>query len=1208
MAADRPGAAGGRANEGGSVYRASFGAYLIAYGLADHDVSFDTTSPGVPTWLWFESDAPVDDLAVQFSSGARWDIQATAKCDWGTKFRATVAQWVEAIRQGRLQPADRVGLAAAKVSEPLVNLRNALQRVREGGGFTPPEAAAMAKLRQEATAAGWLDVFDEVTRCAVIIQLDCAIKLDAGFREAAVLLEGAAVRNGKGLGAMAALRDFVHTEAARGGSSRPDRWIKVLTDVPLELGPTAPTTVQVAAVRLATYRKVLADELDRLLLTFLGVAARPLQVKDLLDRFRVELPGADDEGRSRSAGLADIARRWPALCVVGAAGAGKSTAMRQLAAAWAADVEAPVPVLVPMHRLVKPLREDEPLPISTVVSLALAVDAELVPILAERLRNGTAALIFDGLDECRDQQDGAVQLIRRLARDLHPSAGLVVSARDAVAGKTAATGLPVTTLAEPHHLTEVARDILTLVIKATRPDHTPAELAQARSWMSQSQSDHPDMWKVPLFSALLAAHAGRTPSNSLPSNRADALVAAIKDSVGTWERVVKHAEPTAWQADLTPDQLIDGFKAIGHATAGGSATRQGATTQIVDLLTTRWSLSAAAAAEKAQEVLAWWIGRVGAFTDLDGEVRPALRLFGEIADAMWASTQPDEVAHAWMEAAVGDVSQFREPILLAASLSPAMRSTLMASATSPEAVLLAAKAIGVGIEPTDEELLVIAQRLLDLSDPPKSRKKRDGVKGLLADLGRNQAEYDGPTWRFRLALAQLPPREAIREVQGRAVAAESENERRLALGTLMVAAGCRLGSRAPTDSETEVLQGLLDLPAPAPDPPPKNESRRVLVIGRSTPIVSGRAEAMAQAMELVGLTVDQAETAVAMAGRGSVRGSQKLYDAIRHAGFSELLREKGPMAGMATAMKSFASMYDDDRQTIFILEQAAAAVTHKAPEPSWRLEAAAAVFELLAIEHQQIGHIDWAVTERPDLVTNLVQLAARSPQLDTSQVAADAIAAAELVRHAPLSGWLFLLQSADPRRIIEPEWPTASEADLPWLRECARSPSNWLAICGAVLISNMADIDGDALLLDEIGEINAGYRMRLAAALLADKDTDELTAEWLVHPDQLVKAAAARVLGRRPMDPQQLEALVGDPDLTVRFAALRGTVDVEGAAYERAAAAAVASEPTVWTCTDCGTPQAMKDRDCASCSRGSRSEMTEELKSLRGKRARIAPS
>ncbi len=94
------------------------------------------------------------------------------------------------------------------------------------------------------------------------------------------------MRTGSGLTAMTALRDFVHTEAARAGSSRPDRWARVLTDVPLELGPTAPSTAQVIAVRLVEYRRMLAQDLDRLPLNSLGLAAEPLVVEDLLDRFR----------------------------------------------------------------------------------------------------------------------------------------------------------------------------------------------------------------------------------------------------------------------------------------------------------------------------------------------------------------------------------------------------------------------------------------------------------------------------------------------------------------------------------------------------------------------------------------------------------------------------------------------------------------------------------------------------------------------------------------------------------------------------------------------------------------------------------------------------------------------------------------------------------------------------------------------------------
>ncbi len=1121
-----------------------------------------------------------------------------------TKFRKATAQWVNAVRGGQLRPDDRVVLAAAKLSQPLIDLRDAFRRVRDEGTFTPREEDAIARLRRDAEADEWLDVFEQIARAAVIVQLDCATELEPGFREAGVLLEATAVRTGSGITAMAALRDFVHIEAARAGSSRPDRWVKVLTDIPLELGPTAPRTVQVTAVRLAEYRRILAEDLDRLPLNFLGIAAEPLVIKDLLDRFRVELPGTDPDGRADSSGLADIARRWPALCVIGAAGAGKSTAIRQLAAAWAADVDAPVPIVVPMHRLGRPLRDGEPLSLTTVIEFGLAVDARLTPVLVDRLLAGSEALVLDGLDECRDQQDTAVQLIRHLAKQLHPSAGLIVSARDAIVDKATATGLPVTRLTEPHQLAKVARDILLLVISTTRPNHSQVELAQAHAWMARSQTDHPDMWKVPLFSALLAAHGGRTPSASLPSNRANALVAAIKDSVSTWKQV-KDAEPTAWHADLTPAQLIDGFTAIGHATARGSTTKLEAVAQIVELLTTRWNLAVAAAQEKAEEVLAWWIGRVGAFTDVDGEIRPALRLFGEIADAMWASGEPDEVALTWMETAMADVSQYREPILLAASISPTMPATLMHQATKPAAVLLAAKAIEVGIEPTDDEMQTIAQRLFDTTgDPTPPPKTGDGIKAIRAEVDGRQAETDGPTWQYRLALAQLPPRGAVTDLQARAIKAEADPERRLVLGTFVVIAGCRLETRPPTEVEAEVLRELLNLPAPEPGPPGKRESRRRFGIGRSKAILSGRIDAIVKAIDLVGLNDERAELAIAMAGCVSVRDSRKVYGAIRNAGYGDLLAEKGPMRRLAAAMKSLTSVFEDFRSTVFILDQAVEAAPHRALEPSWRLESAAALFEMLDIEAQSIVDIGWAITEQPQLVTNLVRFAMRSPQLDARRVATDALRAAALVREAEVWTSDFLLLPADPRRTVEPKWPIPSEEVLPWLLECAWSPSNWLALQGITLILNLTGVEGDKLLLGRIGGISANLRMRVATALLPNTRTDELQTKWLAHPDQLVKAAAAQVLCGRPVDTSQIDALVSGVDLTIRFAALRGVAECDGDAFERAAAIALASAPTIWTCTDCSKPQPMNERDCGSCDHGCRSEMAEKLKDLRRKRAK----
>ena len=216
---------------------------------------------------------------------------------------------------------------------------------------------------------------------------------------------------------------------------------------------------------------------------------------------------------------------------------------------------------------------------------------------------------------------------------------------------------------------------------------------------------------------------------------------------------------------------------------------------------------------------------------------------------MWASGQPDEVARAWMEAALADVSQYQEPILLAAALSSTMRTTLMQQATTPAALLLAAKAIAVGIEPTSEQLLTIAQRLFDLNDPTIPPTKSDGIKPVLADASRIQREYDGPTWRFRLALAQLPPAVQLR----RSTNVPSE-PRRTPNGASSSGHswwspaadskhGRRPGSRLSYSRFCSTCRRL-SLARPR-----RRESRRMLVIGSSKPILSGRLDAMAEAME-----------------------------------------------------------------------------------------------------------------------------------------------------------------------------------------------------------------------------------------------------------------------------------------------------------------------------------------------------------------------
>src|SRR5208282_4102328 len=77
------------------------------------------------------------------------------------------------------------------------------------------------------------------------------------------------------------------------------------------------------------------------------------------------------------------ARRWPRMLLTGLPGMGKSTALEQAAARWAADAGAPVPVLVQLRDLVRrdPLRRtDITLPVLIETATAAVPEHEREPL------------------------------------------------------------------------------------------------------------------------------------------------------------------------------------------------------------------------------------------------------------------------------------------------------------------------------------------------------------------------------------------------------------------------------------------------------------------------------------------------------------------------------------------------------------------------------------------------------------------------------------------------------------------------------------------------------------------------------------------------------------------------------------------------------------------------------------------------------------
>jgi hypothetical protein len=163
------------------------------------------------------------------------------------------------------------------------------------------------------------------------------------------------------------------------------------------------------------------------------------------------------------------------------------------------------------------------------------------------------------------------------------------------------------------------------------------------------------------------------------------------------------------------------------------------------------------------------------------------------------------------------------------------------------------------------KLTTLVDRLITvMADPPplttpaQQPIDRALASELLVRVDHNQQRHDGPAWRFVLALARLPLPPAIRPVRDAALDAIADTEQRAVAAALAAIADCAVDGRDPSASERALFNTLLALPVPERRPVEYRRSRRHFAIQRSDPILSGRAEAVAGAIGLVGLSDETA--------------------------------------------------------------------------------------------------------------------------------------------------------------------------------------------------------------------------------------------------------------------------------------------------------------------------------------------------------------
>ncbi len=192
---------------------------------------------------------------------------------------------------------------------------------------------------------------ERVLDTALVMAVATETERDSDFRYAASLLDGALVPAGSGSAAIRALQRAFQEQAASGVGSGMDEWLQILAAAGLEVYPDAdgPAGARRRAeldAAAAAHRRRLAERDGLLEYALLADDLPPLRYEQLAESFQVSV--MHESGTRSEAEFLAVARRWPRMLLTGLPGTGKSTALRQLAARWAANQQAPVPILVPL--------------------------------------------------------------------------------------------------------------------------------------------------------------------------------------------------------------------------------------------------------------------------------------------------------------------------------------------------------------------------------------------------------------------------------------------------------------------------------------------------------------------------------------------------------------------------------------------------------------------------------------------------------------------------------------------------------------------------------------------------------------------------------------------------------------------------------------------------------------------------------------------
>ncbi len=1011
---------------------------------------------------------------------------------------------------------------------------------------------------------------------------------EEGFRSAANLLDGTIVAPGSGSSAVNALQSAFWKQAKEGTGSDLDDWLEVLAEAKLpvfadgEGRAGARRRAELDAV--AAHRARLASRDGVLEYSLLADALPPMTYEPLAESLRASVPvrGGSDTP------FLFLARRWPRMLLTGLPGMGKSTALAQAAARWAADPSAPVPLIVPLREIARRNpRSGAEVTLAVLIEAATAGVPEfereaLRRVLQQAVASGDAVLLLDGLDECRDRRavvaDGLATVIRDLPRDT----GVVLTTRDSALPAAGRLNMPEARLAEPFDLASVLASLLRHAARRLPAADRDGWIREREQQLDEVRNGHSDLFGIPLFAVLLTLLLAQPERRTMPRGRAQLLTAAVRDTVRQWE--VKRLAEDPVRPHASADQILDGFAAISHAyiSRPGECNAGLVDRQVEAMLRERWGLWAGEARERAREVTWFWDEHVGVFTARAGgdEIQARSRVFTEIGEAMWAESCKTEDLQTWITSALED-DDHREQVILACGLSSDIADEVTGAArrtASPAArtrsLLWTADAAAEGAQLSMKALTFLMKELASTASQAGT-----GDCAPAESSAPRRRRGSRPGWQYVLRLAMLPLPGALRPQREQLVntLTTGEYEQVLAAALAALADAEADSSQMLQPGQVTSVRALLARPLPerarssASSP---TRSGGYNVSGKD--ILPGHQEAAQKAVRYAAqLGKEAADDIYRITYHGWFRDYERASSRLRSLGF-ESPKETSPGFRIAEMFSGITGIgVRDIWPKFFKVASSLAPQRSLSNGERWRYPVVAALASALLTEEGTVVGVNYACENEQPVLRDCMVAASHAAGLDMPGLSAEAALALEAwpSGNQDVTDIIFV-PPPSTQRAIDATRLDAQDRDT--LIEALGAGSDWLANIACTFLLNTHDPQVGERAARRVQKVAANRRASAVMVAIAnDPSPAEAASRFLDASDPPVRAGAAaatRMLAQAPAEGSWnvlLNRALTDDDQTVRLAAGADPASIGRESY--------------WSCDECGHANKIDAPRCGSC-------------------------